>query len=67
MGVIFKAKDYILQELRSGQTTRFGRGNTHAWVRANLPFFISTDDIRRILYTLDHTGIQNRQLKERRW
>jgi hypothetical protein len=67
MGVVFKARDYILQELRSGQTARFGRGNTHAWVRANLPFFVSTDDIRRILYALDYTGVQNRQLKERRW
>jgi hypothetical protein len=57
--IIFKARDYILQELRSGQTTYFGRGNTYTWVQANLPFFISTNDIYRILYALDYTGIQN--------
>jgi len=67
METVMKARDYILQELRSGQTARYGRGNTHNWVRANLPCFVSNQDVRRILYILDHSGTENRQPKQRCW
>jgi hypothetical protein len=61
-----EAKEFILKELKSGQSIRYGHGRTHRWVRKNTSKFISREEIRRMLRILDEVGVKARDKREDR-
>ena len=61
-----ETKAFILKELKSGQSIRYGYNRTHQWVRKNVSKYISRAETRRLLRILDPKGVKARDKREDR-
>jgi hypothetical protein len=68
MASVLAAQDFILKELYSGQASRYRWRRVYNWVRQNIPQYISTTNIQRILRLLNNASVEARRLVNvRRW